>query len=118
MRPLILLILFCNLIACSGSKETTSTSQKYNRKAAKLVTIKNAPPGIIDNSPKTLTRVNEVLEKHTKFSLNDIARSEVIKTKTGYWWRFLNTRTGERFIVTTDPSFNTVNIQKKSRNRS
>lgn len=118
MRPLLILILCGSLIACSGSKKTASTEQKSKNTSTKITSLKNAPEGKVDTSEKTVQKVTEVIEKHTKYSINDIARSNIIRTKNGYWWRFLNTRTGERFTVTTNASFTTVNIQKKSRKRS
>ncbi len=111
MRFLIALIICGLTIACSGSKKATNNIRKIDH-STRVTRLKNAPPGKIDSSETVSKKALEIIEKHTKYSIKDIARSQIIKTKDGYWWRFMNVRNGQNYIVTTDSNFSAVQIQK------
>jgi len=124
MRILAICLFGMLLIACSGSKKASeptknkSKNSQVNTPSKKSYNLRDAPPGKIDNSPRTRQMVNKVIEKNTSFDVKDIARSEIIKTRTGYWWKFVNVRTGAKYVVTTDPNFNNVRVTKRAKKKS
>jgi len=109
-------IFFCAFIlACSSSKTKNPSVQKNSVSSSSVINLKDAPPGKIDTSEVISKKAIEVIKKHTKYATKDIARSQIIKTKNGYWWKFVNVRYGQKFIVTTDASFTNVQLIKQSK---
>ncbi len=118
MKFLMILILCGFITACSGTKTATTSKPKTHSNNPKTNSLKNAPVGKIDTSETTSKKAAEIIEKYTKYALKDIARSQIIKTKNGYWWKFSNVRYGQKFIVTTDSNFNNVQIKKQIKKKT
>jgi len=101
-KILLIAIIGASLISCSSSKNTiASKTTSPEPKKTNFVTSNN-----ISN------KINVIIQHSLGIPLTSIARSEITQTRTGYHWKFMNVRTGEKFIGNTDLNFQSVDIRK------
>jgi len=104
MKKLLLITLIgISLTSCSTSKKTIAS------KAGRSTTIENKKP--VESSAIS-KKINVIIQHRLGLPITSIARSEITKTRTGYYWKFMNVRTGEKFIGNSDLNFQSVDIRK------
>jgi len=109
-KSLLILLLSLSVISCSTSKKTASRNSKTN-----VATNNNSSETV--RSLKISNQINAIIQSRLGVPISAIARSEITKTKTGYQWKFMNVRTGAKFIGSTNLTFQDVRIMKYKKNQ-
>jgi len=103
MKNLLLITLIgISLVSCSTSKSTVASKVKSTTLENKKYVASSAVG----------EKINGIIQHRLGLPITSIARSEITKTRTGYYWKFMNVRTGEKFIGNSDLNFRSVDIRK------
>lgn len=97
------------IVSCNSSKTATLETSKNKETVA-----------INQNSRKTYStefnhQVNTIISERLNIPVTSIARSDIKETKNGYFLKFLNVRTGEKYIFNSDFDFLSVKIIKNTK---
>lgn len=104
-------VILC-LDSCSSNKKTTETNNLPP--SPKNYTFSN-DTNTQSESAEITHKVNRIIEKYAKIPITSIARSKISETNFGYEWKFVNVKTGEKFIVNTGPNLEVVTLFKKTK---
>jgi len=92
-------------ISCHSGKKARTASAKKQKTA-----LYNAQK-IVQNQEINI-QVNRIISERLRIPITSIARSDIQKTKTGYFLKFLNVKTGQKYIFNTDFDFSKTKITK------
>jgi len=104
------------LSSCSSSKKTVTT--KFDPDNNPYYVKKGKKTFGEVNDPKIQGQINKIIEKHLGVSISSIAMSPIMKTQSGYNWKFMNVRNGSTFIGFSDHKFGSVKIAKNKKRRT
>ncbi len=106
MKKIVLIVSIGILVtACSSSKNTIIQEPKSAIAVEKEVEEITKP--IYVNQ-----KINTIIQNHLGVSISTIARSKITETQTGYQWKFINVKTGEKFIGNSNLDFQNIEIVK------
>lgn len=95
--------------SCNSSKTAVAESSKNNETA-----LSNQSSGKLYSTAFN-NQVNTIISQQLNIPITSIARSDIKETKNGYFLKFLNVRTGEKYIFNSDFDFSSVKIIKNTK---
>lgn len=102
------LLIFTIAIMAISCKSHEATVAESNR------TSNNSTSSRVVYSPEINNHINQIISQHLDIPITSIARSDIRETEDGYFLKFLNVRTGEKYIFNTDFEFSAIKISKNT----
>lgn len=106
-RLLIFTAFISLFISCKSNQSAVAESSKANTSAADSQRVVSSPA--INN------HINHIISEHLDIPITSIARSDIQETQYGYFLKFLNVKTGEKYIFNTDFEFSAIKITKNTK---